>query len=356
MERLAALRERIGRLDCEIVAKAAERIALAREAGELKRQAQRPIVDYAQERAVLERARSAAADTGLDGAVAESVIAALVRASVTAQDLDSVRRASMGAGQTAVVVGGEGRMGRWFVRFLADQGYAAGALDTSATDEENAWARAALPAADLVICAAPPVATAEVYTEWATAPPSGVIADIASIKAPLLGPIRRLQAAGARVASLHPMFGPSVVLLRDCDVVVCDTGDAGAERVVEQLFATTTARIVHLSLHEHDRLMADALTLAHATVIAFALALPEQPSPLRSTTLGALKALSADVVRESPDVYFEIQAHNPNSPAALDRLSRAVARLSAAVAGRDLDLFRALMGEGQRRTAPVECP
>ena len=144
MERLEGLRERIGRLDREIVAKAAERIALAREAGELKRQAQRPIVDYAQERSVLDRARSAAAETGLDGAVAESVIAALIRASVTAQDRDSVRRAAVGAGQTAVVVGGEGRMGRWFVRFLADQGYVTGALDTCATDEENAWARDAL--------------------------------------------------------------------------------------------------------------------------------------------------------------------------------------------------------------------
>ena len=356
MEHLEALREKIGRLDREIVAKAAERIALAREAGELKRQAQRPIVDYAQERSVLDRARSAAAETGLDGAVAESVIAALVRASVTAQDRDSVRRASVGAGQTAVVVGGEGRMGRWFARFLADQRYVTGVLDTRASDEENAWARRALPTADLVICAAPPVATAEVYAGWAAAPPSGVIADIASIKTPLLGPIRQLQAAGARVASLHPMFGPSVVLLRDCDVVVCDTGDADAERVVEKLFAPTTARIVHLSLHEHDRLMADALTLAHATVIAFALALPDQPTPLRSTTLGALKALSADLVRESPDVYFEIQAHNPNSAAALDRLSQAVARLSAAVAGRDVEVFRELMDEGRQRTAPVACP
>ena len=113
---------------------------------------------------------------------------------------------------------------------------------------------------------------------------------------------------------------------------------------------------MRLSLHEHDRLMADALTLAHATVIAFALALPEQPTPLRSTTLGALKALSADLVRESPDVYFEIQAHNPNSAAALDRLSQAVTRLAAAVAGRDVDVFRALMDEGRRRTASAPRP
>ena len=115
------------------------------------------------------------------------------------------------------------RMGRWFLRFLADQGYQVGGLDVLASDDENAWGREALPTADLVLCAAPPVATARLYDEWATsgAPPRGVIVDIASIKSPLVPAIRRLQAAGARVGSLHPMFGPSVALLRDADVVVC---------------------------------------------------------------------------------------------------------------------------------------
>ena len=240
-------------------------------------------------------------------------------------------------------------MGRWFVQFLADQGYSTGTLDVRATEEENAWARQALASADLVISAAPPVATAALYAEWAAHPPSGVIADIASIKTPLVGAIRRLQQAGARVASLHPMFGPSVVLLRDCDVVICDTGDLHAEREVERLFATTTARVVHLPLDEHDRQMADVLTLAHATAIAFALALPEQPTPLRSTTLAALRSLSSNVVRESPDVYFEIQARNPNSSQALTRLAAAIGRVQTAVQNDDADGFAALMQEGQAR-------
>ena len=350
MQKLEQLRDRIGVLDREILTRAAERIALARAAGELKREAQRPIVDYAQERAVLDRARASAESIGLDPAVAESMIVSLVRASVSAQDRDSVRRASVGAGKTAVVIGGEGRMGRWFVQFLTDQGYATGALDVRASEEENAWARQALPSADLVISAAPPVATAELYEDWARHPPKGVIADIASIKTPLVAAIRRLQQAGARVASLHPMFGPSVVLLRECDVVICDTGDEQAQREVEKLFGTTTARVIHLPLDEHDRQMADVLTLAHATAIAFALALPEEPTPLRSTTLGALRALSANVVRESPDVYFEIQARNPNSANALRRLAAAIGRVQAAVKKQNASEFAALMAEGEQRT------
>ena len=348
--RLLDLRERIGQLDREILTRASERIALAREVGELKRLAARPIVDYAQERAVLERARDAASSAGLDPPLGEALILSLVRASVSAQDWDRVRRASVGAGKTAVVVGGEGRMGRWFVRFLADQGYTVGSLDVQASADENAWARAALMDADLIVSAAPPVATAEIYDAWIAHPPRGTIADIASIKTPLLPSIRKLRDAGARVASLHPMFGPAVVLLRDCDVVICDTGDAAAADEVTRLFASTTARLIHLPIDDHDRLMADALTLAHATAIAFALALPAAPTPLRSTTLGALQSLAGHVVRESPDVYFEIQARNPHSGEALERLRSAVARLQHAIEHDSPADFAALMAEGRSKT------
>jgi chorismate mutase/prephenate dehydrogenase len=347
--RLTELRDEIGRLDREIVHLAAKRVALARETGQLKREMHLSIVDYAQERAVLERARHAAEAAGLDPQVAEALLATLIRTSVSAQDRDSVKRASVGAGKTAVVLGGEGRMGRWFIRFLSDQGYTVGSLDPQAPDEEQAWATAALPHADLVVSAAPPVATAQVYEDWAS-PPSGVIVDIASIKTPLIDAIRRLQAAGARVASIHPMFGPSVVLLRECDVVICDTGDPSAASDVARLFEPTTARILRMPLEEHDRLMADVLTLAHATAIAFALALPGTASPVRSTTLAALERLSANVVRESPDVYFEIQARNPHSARAIARLSAAVARVGEVVTAQDSDRFKALMEEGRRRT------
>lgn len=349
-EPVDALREEIRRLDEEIVTAAAKRIRLARQVGEQKRRASQPVVDYAQERIVMDRARSTAEAAGLDPQIGENIVGALVRASVSAQDRDRVRVASIGAGKTAVVVGGEGRMGRWFVRFLADQGFTVGSIDPAGTADENAWSERMLPTADLVLSAAPPSVTGSLYESWASSPPRGVIADIASIKTPLVDPIRRLQKAGARVASLHPMFGPSVVLLRDCDVVICDTGDVEAAQSVEQLFQSTTARVIHLPLGEHDRQMADVLTLAHATVIAFAIALPHAPSPLRSTTLGALQALSASLVRESPDVYFEIQAHNPNSAGALARLADAVKRVSAAVASQDPTAFRALLDEGRART------
>ncbi|HZM16751.1 MAG TPA: prephenate dehydrogenase/arogenate dehydrogenase family protein [Candidatus Krumholzibacteria bacterium] len=354
-EDLDTLRERIRELDLHLVALVAERVGLARQVGELKRLQKRATVDYAQERVVLERARAAAAQRGLDPAVAEDLLAGLIRASVTAQDADSLRLAAVGAGKSAVVVGGAGRMGRWFARFLSAQGYTTGSLDPAAAPEENDWAHQALPAAELVVCSTPPAATAALYADWVRKPPAGVVVDIASIKTPLLEPIRALQRAGGRVASIHPMFGPSIFLLRDADLVICDTGDREAAAAVERLFQPTTAHLVHLPLADHDRVMADLLSLAHATAIAFALTLPETEHPVRSTTFQALESLAAAVVRESPDVYYEIQTMNPHSAEALERLRSALDRIVGAVAARDAGGFRALLEEGQRRTV-VERP
>jgi chorismate mutase/prephenate dehydrogenase len=347
---LDTLRDRIRQLDVEILERAAERLRLAREVGARKRDAALPTTDYSQERAVLERTRATAAAVGLDSTLAEQLVTSLIRASVSAQDTDRVRHAAVGAGQRAVLVGGAGRMGRWMDRFLHDQGFETGALDPAAPSDERAWATAHLATAELVICATPPVATAALYRSWCDAPPQGVICDIASIKTPLVEPIAALRTAGARVASIHPMFGPSVTLLRDCDVVICDTGDAAATALVTALFTPTTARLVHLPLDAHDHAMADVLSLAHATAIAFALALPDTAPGVRSTTFDALESLSARLVRESADVYYEIQSHNPHSAGALARLRDAIARVHHAVADQDPAAFRALLEIGRTHT------
>jgi chorismate mutase/prephenate dehydrogenase len=347
---LAIARERIRDLDLRLVALAAERVRLAREVGEIKRRAGHATVDYAQERAVLERAAAAAEAEGLAPGVVEDLLSRLIAAAVTVQEQESLRRAATGEGKIAVVVGGAGRMGRWLRRFLDAQGYAAAVIDPAAPEEIDALGRKLLARADLVLCATPPQRTAACYREWLERPPAGVIADIASIKAPLIGALRELQRAGARVASLHPMFGPATVVLRDADVVICDTGDEEAAAAVEALFAPTTARLVRLPLEEHDRLMGDLLSLAHAAAIAFSLALPETDHPVRSTTFQALAGLAAAAVRESPEVYYEIQADNPHALPALERLRAAVERLLATVRERRPEEFAALMREGQRRT------
>jgi chorismate mutase/prephenate dehydrogenase len=346
-EPIGELRQKLGDIDAALLVLAAERIRIGRAVGEAKRRDGLPTVDYTQERVVLERARATARELGLSETLAEDLVAGLIRASVTAQEADRVRDAAPGSGKRAAVIGGAGRMGAWFVRFLAALGYHVTIVDPAAGLADDPGARAD---ADLVLCATPPRVIAELYDAWCAAPPHGVVCDIASIKTPLVAPIARLQAAGGRVASIHPMFGPGILLLRDADVVVCETGDDTARDVVEALFAPTTARLVRLPLAQHDQAMADLLALAHATAIGFAAALPLAEHRLRSTTFQALERIAAGVVRESPAVYYEIQAANPHAAGAVARLRAALDRLADVVRQQDEQGFARLMEEGTRRT------
>jgi chorismate mutase/prephenate dehydrogenase len=344
--KLETARRRIRELDDVILASAAERIALAREVATIKAAQSLPTVDFRQERLVLERGRDTAARHELDPDLAESILSMLMSASVSKQEEHRLRCAAAGRGRTAVVVGGAGRMGRWMVDFLRAQEFEVGILDPNAPGGLDAGVRERLGDSDLVVSAAPPGRTADLYREWRSNPPAGVVCDMASIKSPLVEPIRALQAAGIRVASFHPLFGPATTALRNSDVVICDVGDPEAEEIVAGLFAPTLARIVRIDIDEHDKLMAEMLTLAHAATLAFAgarLAGSPRSIELHSTTERALESLAARVVRESPEVYFEIQADNPHSEAAVSRLHDAVRRLVTLVRERNVEGFAGWM-------------
>ena len=349
-DRLESARRRIDAIDGELVRLAAERVAAAADAGRAKAAMGQSLVDFQRERAVLDHVRAEAARHGLEPGVAEDLVTRLILASTSRQELERVAANRGGTGRVAVVVGGAGRMGRWLVRFLQGAGYRALVLDPSAP-EAKAEAQARLVDADLVLVAVPPTEAARLYADWAVHPPRGVVADLCSVKAPLIDGIRRLAAAGGRVASFHPMFGPGATVLRGADVVLCSTGHAEAEATIRALFSPTSARLVEVALADHDRIMAEVLTLAHATAIAFATSLPLRPLPTQSTTYRRLRDVAASVVEESPQVYYEIQAGNPHSIEALERLEASVAHLRSVVTHRNPDAFRTLLEEGRRRVA-----
>lgn len=345
---LAALRRRIRELDGELLSLAAERVELVQRIGAIKRAEGLSVIDYAQERRVLDAAAAAAAERGLDPEVAKDLTARLIEAAVTVQEEASLTHAATGEGKRAVVVGGAGRMGRWMVRFLEAQGWSTSILDPAAPEGENRRSEEWLHEADLVVCSTPPEQTRRLYRRFRRECPRGVVADLASIKTPLVEPIRDLLEAGCRVASFHPMFGPDTPLLRNKEVVICDTGDAAACELVESLFRPTTAELVHLPLEEHDRVMADVLSLAHATVIAFTLAVPPEAPAVHSNTYRSLLDLAENAVDQNPDVYFQIQAHNPHSIGAIERLQAGIDEVRDVVETYSRSTFAELLAEGKR--------
>jgi chorismate mutase/prephenate dehydrogenase len=184
-------------------------------------------------------------------------------------------------------------------------------------------------------------------------PPSGVVFDVGSLKSPLRDGLRALAAAGGRVTSVHPMFGPDTELLSGRHVIFVDVGDAAATASARELFASTMATVVEMDLESHDRLIAYVLGLSHALNIAFFTALADsgEAAPrlatLSSTTFDAQLKVAANVAHENPDLYFEIQRLNDYGTESLAALLLAVERLRSVVRAGDSAGFRALMERGR---------
>ncbi len=360
MSSLDELRRELGDIDREMLELVARRQAKAVQIGVAKAALGLPTRDYRQERDVLERARAAASAAGVSPALAEQLLLALINSSLAVQERDRVATNGGGGGRRVLVIGGAGNMGRWFVRFLTAQGFAVDVADPSVTTAGDVdgvphrrdWRSAPLDH-ELIVIAAPMPATASILHELAAAPPAGVVFDVGSLKSPLRDGLRALAAAGGKVCSVHPMFGPDTELLSGRHVIFVDVGVPAATAAARALFGSTMATQVDMNLEDHDRLISYVLGLSHALNIAFFTALADsgESAPrlatLSSTTFDAQLGVAARVAAENPDLYFEIQHLNDYGTESLSALLYAVERLRSVVRAGDVAGFRALMERGR---------
>lgn len=356
MTTLDQLRARLDDIDRQLLELIAARQETSREVARVKRATQHPTRDYAREREVILGAREQASQLGVSPDLAESLMRSLIRSSLTTQERASVAAGGAGSGQRALVIGGAGKMGRWFVEFLASQGFTVEVSDPSGTVpgaiDVGDFRKATLDH-DYIVVSTPLGLTDGILRELAMKRPRGIVFDLGSLKSPLRGGLMALKSHGCRVVSVHPMFGPDTQLLSGRHVLFVDLGHAEALARTRALFAPTMAEQIVMSLDEHDRLIAYVLGLSHALNIAFftALARSGEAAPrlakLSSTTFDAQLDVATRVAQESPDLYFEIQALNDYGAESLEALHQAVEHLRTAVLSRDRAGFVAMMERGR---------
>jgi chorismate mutase / prephenate dehydrogenase len=226
----------------------------------------------------------------------------------------------------ALVVGGHGLMGRWFCSFLESMGHEVLTVDPAGPTKgfrrapTVAAGLAGLGPRDLCLVATPMEHAAQVLAEVRAARTKALVVDVCSLKAPVRAEVRALAKQGAKVASLHPMWGPDAVLLSDKNLLVLDCGSRAAVREAKALFRGTAVRITELPLEQHDALMGWALGLPHVLNLAFGHALarsglrPEDLEHLGGPTMRTQLKVARGVARENKALYHAIQALNPHTP------------------------------------------
>jgi chorismate mutase/prephenate dehydrogenase len=353
---LEELRQRVTDIDRQLINLVAERKAVSEEVAQVKRATGRSTRDYERERDVILGVRAMAEERGVSPALAEQLLRLLIRSSLTTQEQASVAARGAGTGRRALVIGGAGKMGGWFVNFLASQGFAVEVADPLPAQAGAArvgdWHSTDLRH-DFIVLATPLGVTDAILRDLALRRPPGVIFDVGSLKSPLRSGLMALKSHGCKVTSVHPMFGPDTELLSGRHVIFVDLGNAAALSAARELFSSTMAEQVVMSLDDHDRLIAYVLGLSHALNIAFFTALAEsgEAAPklarMSSTTFDAQLDVAARVAQDSPELYYEIQSLNDYGAESLEALSQAVERLRTAVLSQDHDTFVALMRRGR---------
>jgi chorismate mutase/prephenate dehydrogenase len=352
---LDELRAKLSAIDRQIVELIAERQQIVGEIGRSKRSDGTSTRDYAREKDVLDMGRRQAEGLGLDPDLAENVLRQLIMTSLASQERERVIAEGKGDGQSVLVIGGAGKMGGWFTDFFASQGFATTIADASIEDAPGQfqnWTDAGVDY-DVIVVATPLPVSGRILAQLAVLKPRGLIFDIGSLKTPLIDGLQELHAAGCRVTSLHPMYGPDTRLLSGRHLIFCDVGCTEATLAVKDMFAATMVDQLDMSLEDHDRLIAYVLGLSHALNIAFFTALAEsgEAAPklakMSSTTFDSQLLVSAAVAHDNPHMYFEIQSLNKFGKAPLDALAEAADRIRELVNTGDEQGFVELMHKGR---------
>lgn len=356
---LDELRKDLSTVDRRLVELIAERQKIVREIGKNKVSSGAGTRDYSREKDVLDMGRAQATELGIDPDLVEGLLQQLIRTSLESQERERVVAEGKGDGRRALVIGGAGMMGRWFVDFFISQGFATTIADITVEDGPGQfanWTDAGVDF-DFIVVAAPLAVSGRILAQLAVLRPQGVVFDIGSLKSPLLDGLRELRSAGCHVTSLHPMYGPDTRLLSGRHLIFCDAGDASATAAAKELFAATMVEQLDMGLEDHDRLIAYVLGLSHALNIAFFTALAEsgEAAPklarMSSTTFDSQLLVSAAVAEDNPHLYFEIQNLNRFGLGPLDALCDAAARIRKTVAAGDEQAFVDLMTKGREYLA-----
>ncbi|MFF4188940.1 aminotransferase class I/II-fold pyridoxal phosphate-dependent enzyme [Streptomyces sp. NPDC001691] len=167
--------------------------------------------------------------------------------------------------------------------------------------------------------------------------PGTLLVDTLSVKTPLISLVRE-SADALEAVSLNPMFAPSLGIEgRPVATVVVNEGPRGRELL--RLIEGWGGRVVRVDEHDHDRLAAASQALAHAAVLGFGLAvsrLDVNIGELRAIApppAAMLLALLARITAGSPEVYWDVQAANPEAPAAREALAAGLRRIADHLGG-----------------------
>jgi prephenate dehydrogenase len=228
------------------------------------------------------------------------------------------------------IIGGSGKMGRWFAEFLLKEGKEVvitgrnqkkllearqqlGGIEVTTSSAE------AVKSADAVLLSVPIDGFDEVVKQISPYTHSGqVIIDITSVKGAPVEAMHRHIKAGVTLG-VHPMFGPGARSVANQNFVLTPTNEEeeALAQKVKQYLEIKGAVVTLMSPHEHDEMVAIILGLSHFIAIVSADSLAglgrlKEMEAIGSSTYKVLLTLVGSVISEDAELYASLQMSLPD--------------------------------------------
>lgn len=286
MNPLNPLRDQIDQVDRQLIKLLSERLRLVAEVGKVKSEHGIPVYAPDRETAMIAARREEAKKQGVPGDLIEDVLRRAMRESYANENKHGFKTVNPEV-KKIVIVGGKGKLGGLFARFLTLSGYQVEALGS------KDWERAEqiFSGCDVVIICVPIAKTLETIERLKPyLTENMILADLTSVKAQPLE--KMLEVHSGAVVGLHPMFGPDIASMAK-QIVACCHGRFSSqyEWLIEQI-KIWGAKVEVIDAHEHDHAMTYIQALRHFSTFAFGLHLSRQP-----VKLSQLLALSSPIYR-----------------------------------------------------------
>ncbi len=357
MDRLKLLRMKIKKTDQKILNLIQKRMLLSDAIGREKKKMGIALQDWSVEKSVIENGIRYAEGIGLDINFTRTLITKIIEQSRIQQERLHYSVYS-GKKEDVLIVGGLGGMGRWFAYFLQNQGHRVAINDIKLPGRCGFSyykdIKSGLKGKSLVVISTPLAIVPDIIETLTELNCNAVVCDIASVKSHIIPAIKKAIEKNIKITSIHPMFGPSCRTLSDKVVCLCDCGSPEANGMIMNIFKNTAVRIINLSFDEHDRLVSYVLGLSHFINVLFIKNLMDSGYEFKdlkriaSTTFNAQMETTNSVIKENPELYYEIQSLNPYTLDLYKNLTMCMDALMKIVKKGKRDAFKKVFQKGTR--------
>ncbi len=243
--------------------------------------------------------------------------------------------------ETVGVIGGKGKMGRFFAHFFREHGYDILVSDVKSKHSNIEVARQS----DIVLVSVPIDATLPVIEEIGPYVKKGsLLMDLTSIKGPAMK--KMLTCSESSVLGCHPMFAPTNRIESQV-CIFCRGRGREWELKMTRLFEKAGAIVRFLDADKHDEFMTVIQGLMHfiditTTKTLAALGIPvDEYFEFRSPSYRLKLDLMGRTLFQDSGLYRSIQMENPKTSKVLRNFLRNASTLAGIVEKKDVRKFDA---------------